>query len=249
MLDPLTLSALAGVGLLAGFVDAVAGGGGLIAIPALLSVGVPPIATLATTKFQGSFGTLMSTFTYWRKGHIALRALLPSVLTTFVGAFVGAATVRHIDTAALQQIVPAALIAIALYFLFAAKLTDEARGARLELKKFLPLIGFCIGFYDGIFGPGTGSFFTMAFVALFGFGMLKATASTKLLNVTSNLAALSLFLLAGDVVWPIAIVMASGQLVGSYLGALTGMRFGAKLIRPLVVTISIAMALRLLLTP
>lgn len=246
MVDPFTLLTLGAVGLVAGFVDAVAGGGGLIALPALMSTGMPPIAALATNKLQGAVGTFTSTLTYWRKGHIDLRRMLLAVIATFVGAFLGAFAVKNIDVSVLGQLVPIALIAIALYFLLAPKISDEARAARLNVTYLLPAFGFLIGFYDGIFGPGTGSFFTMGFVALFGFGMLKASANTKLLNFTSNLAALALFISAGDVIWPIGIAMGVGQLIGGYLGALTGMRFGAKLIRPLVVVVSIGMALNLL---
>lgn len=246
MVEPLTLAFLGGAGLVAGFVDAIAGGGGLIALPALLSTGMPPISALATNKVQSVFGTTMAAVMYWRRGHLNLRMLLPAIATTFMGSFVGALAVKSIDTSALKMAVPVALIAIALYFWFGPKITNEVRVARLNFARFVPLLGFIVGFYDGILGPGTGSFFTTGFVALFGLGLLNAAANTKLLNVTSNLAALALFIPAGDVIWPLALVMAVGQLVGGYLGALTGIRFGASLIRPLVVVVSIIMALRLL---
>src|SRR5690606_2320809 len=145
--------------------------------------------------------------------------------------------------------VPVALIGIALYFLFAPKLSDANRAARLPFGPFVPLMGFAIGFYDGLFGPGTGAFFTMGFVVLFGLGITRATGSTKALNFTSNLAALVIFIPGGHVVWPVAIVMAIGQLIGGYVGARTGIRYGVKIIRPLVVVVSIAMALKLLFFP
>jgi len=107
-------------------------------------------------------------------------------------------------------------------------------------------MGAVVGFYDGIFGPGTGSFLTLGFVALFGLGVTRAAGNTKVLNLASNLGALLLFIPSGDVVWPVAVVMAAGQIAGGYLGALTGIRFGAKVIRPLVVIVSVGMALRLL---
>ena len=249
MLDPLILLALAAVGMLAGFVDAVAGGGGLIGIPALLFAGLPPVAALATNKFQGVVGTAMAAVTYWRRGYVDLRSLVPAILLTFAGSLCGALIVRKIDTSLLTAAVPIALIAIALYFLFAPNLNDKERDPRLPFAPFVPLMGLVIGFYDGIFGPGTGSFMTIAFVTLFGLGLTRATGHTKVLNFTSNLAALVIFIPAGDVVWPAAIAMAIGQLLGGYIGARTGIRFGAKIIRPLVVVVSITLALKLLFFP
>ncbi|MCR6669893.1 TSUP family transporter [Devosia ginsengisoli] len=246
MLDPLTLLALAGAGMLAGFVDAIAGGGGMIGVPALLSAGLPPVAALATNKMQSVVGTAMAAATYWRRGFISLKALLPALILTYAGSLVGALVVRQIDITLLDVAVPVALIGIALYFLFAPNLSDADKAARLPFGLFVPVMGLLIGFYDGIFGPGTGSFFTIGFVMLFGLGLTRASGNTKILNLVSNLAALTIFIPAGDVVWPAAIAMAIGQIVGGYIGARTGIRYGAKVIRPLVVVVSIALALRLL---
>lgn len=248
-LDLLTLVALGFVGLLAGFVDAIAGGGGLIAVPALMAAGVPPIAAFGTNKVQSVIGTIIAAITYWRKGFVSLRALAVAVPLTFGGAFLGALSVKQIDTSLLGYAVPVALIAIALYFAFAPKLTDEDSHARLQFAVFAPVMGFAIGFYDGLFGPGTGSFMTLGFVALFGLGVTRAAGNTKALNLTSNLGALALFIPSGDVIWPVAGVMIVGQIVGGYLGALTGIRFGAKVIRPLVVVVSVALAVKLLVFP
>lgn len=249
MLDIWVLFALGGVGVIAGFVDAVAGGGGLVALPALLSVGFSPVAALATNKAQGVVGTFAAAFTYWRKGYVALWPLVPGVALTFIGSYVGARVVKAIDTSALSVAVPVAIIAVALYFTFSPSIKDVDRVAKIKFALFVPIIGFVIGFYDGIFGPGTGSFFMLAFVALFGLSAARASAHTKVLNVTSNLAALALFIPAGDVVWPAAVAMAIGQVIGGYLGALTGIRFGARIIRPLVIIVSIALAIRLLFFP
>ena len=248
MLSPVILLVLALVGLLAGFVDAIAGGGGLISLPALLSVGLSPVGAIAANKLQGAVGTGIAAVTYWRKGFVDLRPMVPGIAATFCGSFFGAFVVQRIDTSKLAIAVPVALIAIAAYFLLAPRLTDEDRTARLRYAAFVPVMGLIIGFYDGIFGPGTGSFFTMGFVMLFGLGVTRAAAHTKILNLTSNLAALALFIPSGNVVWPAAIVMAIGQVAGGYLGALTGIRFGARLIRPLVVVVSVILAGRLLFT-
>jgi hypothetical protein len=235
------------VGMAAGFVDAVAGGGGLIALPVLLSVGVPPVAAMATNKMQSIIGTAVASYTYWRKGFLNLKTIIPAIGATFSGSYLGANIIKRIDVSALMLVVPIALILIAAYFLFAPNLSDENKKARLNFIYFAPVLGFAIGFYDGIFGPGTGSFFAIGFVTLFGFGVLKATAHAKVLNFTSNIAALALFIPAGDVVWPIALVMMVGQIIGARLGALSGIKFGAKFIKPLVVVICVAMAVKLLL--
>lgn len=246
MLDPIVLVALGGAGLLAGFVDAIAGGGGLIALPALLAVGVPPVAALGTNKVQSVIGTGIAAITYWRKGFVSLRSVLLAVAAAFAAAFIGALVVKQVDTSMLRIAVPLALVPIALYFLLAPRLSDEDRRTRLPFATYVPVMGAVVGFYDGGLGPGTGSFLTMGFVALFGLGLTRAAGHTKVLNLASNLGALALFIPSGDVLWPAAAAMAVGQLVGGYLGALTGIRFGARLIRPLVVIISLALAVRLL---
>lgn len=246
MLEPIALVALGGAGLLAGFVDAIAGGGGMIALPALLAAGVPPVAALGTNKLQSVIGTGAAAITYWQKGFVSLGTLALAIGCTFAAAFVGAFVVKQIDTSLLQIAVPVALIAIALYFLFAPRLSDDDRHARLPFAVFVPVMGATIGFYDGIFGPGTGSFLTIGFVALLGLGVTRAAGHTKVLNLASNLGALALFIPSGDVVWAAAGAMAVGQLIGGYLGALTGIRFGARLIQPVVVVISISLAIKLL---
>lgn len=249
MLDPIVLVALGGAGLLAGFVDAIAGGGGMIGLPALLAAGVPPVAALGTNKLQSTVGTIIAAATYWRRGYAPLRPLAPAILCAFVASFAGAFVVTQVDTGLLQVAVPIALIAIAVYFLFAPQLSDEARQARLGFALFVPVMAGVTGFYDGIFGPGTGSFLTMGFVALFGLGITRAVGHTKLVNLASNLGGLVLFLSYGEVLLPAAAAMAVGQVAGGYLGALTGIRFGARLIRPLVIAIAIILAVKVLVFP
>jgi uncharacterized membrane protein YfcA len=245
-LTPLILLALGGAGLLAGFVDAIAGGGGLIALPALLAFGVPPIAALGTNKVQSVVGTATAALTYWRGGYVSLKVLAPAVAATYVAAFAGAWAVKQVDVTILATAVPVALVLVAVYFLMAPRLSDEDRHARLGWETFVPVMGMVVGFYDGLLGPGTGSFLTMGFVALFGLGVTRAAGNTKILNLASNLGALTLFIPSGDVIWPAAIAMAIGQIVGGYLGARTGIRFGAKIIRPLVAVVSLALAAKAL---
>jgi uncharacterized membrane protein YfcA len=233
--------------LLAGLIDAIAGGGGLITVPALLWAGLPPVAALATNKAQAVWGSLAATLHFVREGAIDLRRAGFMVLCTFVGSALGALLVQHLGSELLARLVPLLLIGFALYFLFSPRISDLDSTQRISLPTFALTIGVGVGFYDGFFGPGTGTFFAMGFVALLGFGMRRATAHAKLLNLTSNLAALLLFLLGGHVVWSLALIMAGGQLAGGWLGAHLVIKHGARLVRPLLVVASLVISLKLLL--
>src|SRR5690606_26614370 len=136
--DILTLVALGLVGVVAGFVDAIAGGGGLIAVPALLTAGLPPVAAFATNKVQSAIGTSIAAMTYWRRGFVTLGDILPAIVTTFIGSYLGALAVKQIDTTILSYVVPVALIGIAIYFTFAPKLSDADSHARLSFALFVP---------------------------------------------------------------------------------------------------------------
>jgi len=247
--DPLSaelLGLLALVAAAAGLVDAIAGGGGLLALPALLWAGLPPLEALATNKLQGSFGTASATLRFARHGTLDLRALAPAAALTFLGSAVGSWLVSRIDPGALARLLPLLLVAFALYFLFSPRVGDLPSRQRLGLAGFGLLVGVGVGFYDGFFGPGTGSFFALAFVALLGHDLRRATAGSKLLNFASNLAALLVFALGGHVVWTVGRVMAAGQWAGAWLGAHLVIRHGAALVRPLLVAVSLLLSLRLL---
>lgn len=234
------------VALVASFVDAVAGGGGLIALPALLYTGISPLQALATNKLQGSFGTFASTLNFIRHGHINLKEMLPAIFLTFLGAAIGTIAVQAFSPDFLRLFMPILLVGIVIFFALQPRIGEEDRHHQIGIWGFAALFGFTLGFYDGFFGPGTGAFFTLAFVLLMGFNLVKATANTKLLNFTSNITSLSFFILGGHVVWSLGLVMAVGQFTGGYLGAHMTIRHGASLIRPLVIIMSSAMALKLL---
>lgn len=232
----------------AGFVDAIAGGGGLITVPALLAAGVSPVGAIATNKIQGSFGTAAATWTFWRKGRIDFALLKWPLMFTVLGAALGALTVTFVDTTWLMVLLPVLLAGIALYFLFGPKASDEDVHARLTPLAFGAVAGG-IGFYDGFFGPGTGSFFALALVTLMGMGLTRATAHTKALNFTSNIVSVVVFAVGGHVLWAIGLMMALGQIIGGWLGSHAAMRFGPKIIRPLLVIICLAMVAKLLSDP
>ncbi|WP_116473442.1 TSUP family transporter [Zobellella maritima] len=245
-LDLLTLGGLALVALVAGFIDAIAGGGGLISLPALLATGMPPTMALATNKLQSSFGSFSATFYYWRRGLIDWSGMRWAVACTFIGSMLGTLLVQCIDAALLQQVLPFLLAAFALYFICSPRVGDQDRQRRLGVIPFALLVGTGVGFYDGFFGPGTGSFFALGFIALAGFSMARATAHTKLLNFTSNFASLLFFILGGQVVWTVGLAMAGGQFLGARLGSRVVVSQGTRIIKPMLVTVSLLMSARLL---
>ncbi len=233
----------------AGFVDSIAGGGGLISIPALLLAGFPPVAALGTNKLQGLFGTGSATIRYAANGHVDLRRQLPSAGLAFVGGLAGALMATVIPGGVLQMAIPFILIAIALYFALKPDMDDVDRAERLSPFLYGLTVVPLIGFYDGAFGPGAGSFFMLGFVALAGFGVLKATAHTKLLNFASNLGGFALFAFAGAIAWKIGLMMGVAQFLGARLGAGLAIAKGARLIRPLLVVTCVVLAAKLLSDP
>ncbi|WP_459873273.1 TSUP family transporter [Endothiovibrio diazotrophicus] len=246
-ITPELMALLFAAGLAAGWIDAIAGGGGLIGLPVLLAAGLPPLPALATNKLQGSFGAFAATLHYARAGEIELRRAWPEALAALSGSLLGAWLVQGLDTAWLQRLIPLLLAAFALYFLLSPRVGDLDSQRRLGHVPFALLVGGGVGFYDGFFGPGTGSLFAAAYVALAGYNLRRATAHTKLLNLASNLAALGMFTAAGLVVWPAGLAMAAGQLIGARLGAGTALKHGAAVIRPLLVIVSLAICVKLLL--
>ncbi|PIE25079.1 MAG: hypothetical protein CSA60_01875 [Neptuniibacter caesariensis] len=233
-------------GFTAGLIDAIAGGGGMVALPVLLSCGLSPVEALATNKLQSSFGTFSAARYFIKRKLVDLRQMKVQILCTFSGAAAGTLLIQRLDSSLLDRLMPILLIVIALYFALSSGINDEEKKERLSATGFGVLIGTSIGFYDGFFGPGTGTFFTLAYVTLAGYGMAKATAHTKVLNLTSNIAALIFFTVSGHVVWLAGSVMAIGQLIGGRLGATLVISKGTKLIRPLVIIMTLLLSLKLL---
>lgn len=242
-----TLSLLVAIAGIAGMIDAIAGGGGLLALPALLWAGLPPVQALATNKLQGTFGTFTSSWNFLRRGEIDLGRLRVPILMTFIGSAAGTLAVQRMGSETLERIVPLLLILFALYFLFSPRIGDRDAHHRISHPLFGLSIGFGVGFYDGFFGPGTGSFFAVAFVLLLGYNLKRATAGTKILNFTSNIASLLFFAAAGQVVWQVGLPMGLAQMAGAWVGSHLVIRHGTRLIRPLLVTVSLAISVRLLL--
>ncbi|WP_311972088.1 TSUP family transporter [Pseudomonas baltica] len=240
---------MAGVALLAGFFDAIAGGGGLITLPALLLGGIDPLVAIATNKFQAASATVSATAAFARKGMIEWRSGLPMAAMAFVGGALGALSVNLIPRAVLEALVPVLLIGVAIYFALSPKLSNDERRAKLPAVVFCLTLAPLIGFYDGVFGPGVGSFFMVAFVLVMGQGILRAVCNSKLLNASCNLGSLAVFAMMGNILLPLALAMAGGAFVGAQLGARCAVRFGPRLIKPLLIGVCCLMAGKLLLAP
>lgn len=236
------------IAFLAGSIDALAGGGGLLTIPAMLAVGVPPVAALATNKLQSSIGTASAVATFVRAGHVDFRLFAWPAGGAFLGSALGATAVQHVDPSFLAAFVPMLLIAMGCYFLLAPPMSDVDRHARLG-RWGMTAVTTGIGFYDGFFGPGTGSFLTTALVALGGLGLVRAIANAKLINFSTAVAGLIAMVIGGKVLWVLGLSMAAANVAGNQVGAWFALRFGGRGVRPLLVIMSFALTAKLLADP
>lgn len=244
MLTGETYLALTGIAAAAGFIDSIAGGGGLLTVPALLWAGLPAPTALGTNKLQSSFGTALAAKRYHRAGLFALRPNLGAVAMVLAGAALGAMAVQRLNPSVLKLVVPLLLIGAALYTLLSPKMHDHDGEDRLGQRGYLPMAGL-IGGYDGFFGPGTGQFFALSLVSLRGMGLIRATGLTKLFNLTSNLTSVVVFALGGQIVWTLGLTMALGAMAGAWAGSHLATRHGARMIRPLLVTVSLCLTAKL----
>jgi hypothetical protein len=233
---------------LAGFIDAIVGGGGLILLPALFAVypGAHPATLFGVNKSASIWGTAAATVQYAQRVDMPWRALLPAAAVCFMGSMAGAWAVTVISPDFLRKALPAILLAVFVYTLAKKELGREHRprfvGARQTLAA--AAMGLVIGFYDGFFGPGTGSFFVFLFVRWLGFDFLHASASAKLLNTTSNLAALLLFTWKGHVWWHLAVPMALANVLGSVLGTRLALKHGSGFVRVIFLVVVSALIVK-----
>ncbi len=217
----------------AGWVDAVVGGGGLIQLPALVIAVPKDVATpfiLGTNKLSSFFGTLSASWVYLRKIRVQLVLLIPLVAGAYAGSTVGAALSRFVPREVLTPIVLVAVIAVALYTLFKPQmgLHHEPRHDKATAIAWrAAAIGLAVGFYDGILGPGTGSFFVILIVSVLGYGFLQASVNAKIANLTTNLAALAVYGVHGEILLVLGLAMAVMNITGGFIGAHMATRRGS----------------------
>lgn len=248
LIDPSTWLLLASIGLLAGFIDAIAGGGGMLTVPALLSLGLPPHLTLGTNKLSACFASGTAAFTYFKKQLFTPQFWKESLFSTFIGALTGTLLVNFLSAEWLEKILPAVILFVAIYSLFSRMKEQDGDNlpkltAKLKLKQRLQ--GFLLGFYDGYAGPGTGAFWVISNMRLYKLNLLLASGVAKSMNFTSNFTSLLVFIYFGEVNWLIGFTMGACLMLGAYIGAHSAIRFGAKFIRPIFILIVMIMSLKL----
>lgn len=240
------LVVLALVALLAGFLDTLAGGGGLLTLPALLLAGVPPLAALGTNKLQGSFGTGMATWQVLRRRRVRWDDARWPMLWAFLGSAAGSVAIQFADSQALSLLIPVVLGVIAAYFAFVPKAHVPPARERMSAAPYEATVVPAIGAYDGAFGPGTGSLFAATGVVLRAYELPRSTAVAKTLNFATNVASLLVFAFAGQMMWAVGAVMIGGQLVGAYVGSHVLFRVSPLVLRVLIVVMSVGMLVRYL---
>ncbi len=245
-LSPSVLVLVLVAALAAGWIDAVVGGGGLLQLPALLLVpGMSPVQALATNKLSSVFGTATSAVTYYRRVGPDLRTALPMAAVALASSFAGASIAALLPASVFKPVIVVALVAIALFTVLRPTLgkATELRHTGRRHHGVALAVGAVIGFYDGILGPGTGSFLVFAMVSLLGYDFLSASAKAKIVNVATNLGALLFFVPHGSVFWGLALLMGAANMLGGYLGSRTATARGSRFIRIaflVVVTVLIA---------
>lgn len=250
-LEEVTLATLLLVvvaGLAAGWVDAVVGGGGLLQLPAMLLVpGITPVQALATNKMGSIFGTTTSAVTYYRRAHPDLRTALPMAGVALVGSFGGAVLAVSLPASVFKPIIVVALIVVAVFT--AAKPTvgelTKLRYTGTRHYTTAMAIGLVIGFYDGLIGPGTGSFLIISMVTLLGYNFLGASAKAKIVNMATNLGALAFFLPNGALLWGLGLVLGFANMIGGYVGARMAVKKGSKFIRIVFLAVVGALIIKL----
>ena len=232
------------VAVFAGFIDTLAGGGGLITIPALILTGMPPLLALGTNKFQAFIGSGTASVMMLRKKKITFKEVKYLMLMAFVGSAIGTICVQFIDVKLLNFVIPIVLLLIGVYFLFMPKASNIESKAKISEKTYQYTAVPFIGFYDGMFGPGTGSFLSLSAIALRGIELIKATAMAKTMNFATNIGSVIIFLIYGQVIFSIGILMMLGQMIGAYIASHFLLRINPLHLRIIVIAMCFLMLIK-----
>lgn len=239
---------LCGVAFIAGYIDAIAGGGGLLTVPALLTAGLPPHVVLGTNKLAATFGSLTASVTYYRKKLFNPFYWRHSLLATAIGAILGTLAVDQLSTDVLSKLLPLLILLAAIYALFNRTQPDDRLTLPAQTNKLFwqqRLQGWTLGFYDGLAGPGTGAFWMVSTMALYKINLLLTSGVARTMNFVSNGFSLAAFIILGHVHFTLGIAMGLCLMLGAYLGAHSAIKFGSKFIRPVFITVVMAIAIRL----
>ncbi|WP_311835995.1 TSUP family transporter [Cellulomonas fimi] len=243
-----TLLLLVLAGFAAGWIDAVVGGGGLVQLPALLLVpGMSPVQALATNKLAGIMGTSVSAVTYYRRVGPDMSTALPTALAALGGAAGGAALASSLPEAVFRPVILVALVLVAVYTVARPSVgrSTALRWAGRRHTGAAAAIGAVIGFYDGLLGPGTGTFLVIALVGVLGFAFLEASAQAKIVNAATNLGALAVFAVQGAPLWKLGLAVGVANIAGAYLGARMAVAKGSAFVRVVFVVVVGALIVRL----
>lgn len=232
---------LTAVATVAGFIDAIAGGGGLLTIPAMLLANIPPVLTLGTNKLQAASGALTASITMIKKGVVSPSKMKLAIAGAFIGSVLSTIAVQMSPPDMLEKLIPFLIAAIGIYTLFAPSLGEVEAEPRVSESTWQRVVAPLIGFYDGYVGPGTGMFFALGNVALRGRQIIAATGAAKVLNLSTNIASLIFFIIGGNVLWKVGLAMMVGQTIGAYAGSHMVVKGGSKIIRPVIVLVCLAM--------
>lgn len=249
-LEPTTWLVLCSAALAAGFIDAVAGGGGMLTVPALLTAGLPPHLALGTNKLAASFGSFTASFTYYRKKLFNPRFWLVSACATALGAIFGTLIVDFLTQEFLNLLLPVVIIVVAIYSLFnksqfAENMQLPSQNSQLKVKQSWQ--GLILGFYDGVAGPGAGTFWTASNSFLYKMGILLNCGLARSMNFISNVVSLATFIALGHVHFMLGLTMGAFIMLGAWIGAHSAIKFGSKLIKPVFNTVVIVLAIKLIL--
>ncbi|WP_371186247.1 sulfite exporter TauE/SafE family protein [Thalassotalea maritima] len=246
--DPTLLLILSSIGFIAGFIDAVAGGGGLLTVPALLTTGLPPHLALGTNKLAACFGSFTSSLTFYKKKLFDPIFWWRSALATAIGAIIGTVLVNMLSGELLDKLLPIVILLCAVYTLFArSALTERSTlpAPSQRLYRQQKIQGLTLGCYDGVAGPGTGTFWVVSNLYLYKMNILLSSALAKSMNFISNIVSLSVFFYLGEVHLVYGLALGIFMIFGSWLGAHSAIRYGSKFIRPIFIMVVISMALKL----